>query len=91
MTSYPSETIIVSIDDITHTVHLKFIEEFSFDKSPASKTVAKLKDDYCFGVRTISGKEHTVSTKFICETFRFKCAPEQFAQNIYDKWLWMHR
>ena len=74
-----------------YTILLKFIESFSFSADTEENTVDKLKDDYCFTVRTMSGKEYIVSTRYIGKICGWTTPPKILAQSIYDKWLWIHK
>ena len=90
MALYHCDVIYITPNE---TVLLKFIESFSFGVDPEQDVVDKLKDDFCFNVRTISGKEYTVSAKFIyvAHGYSSPIPPKEFAQMIYNRWLWINK
>ena len=73
------------------TILLKFVESFSFGSDSYRETVDKLKDDFCFDIRTISGKEYTISSKFVSGIIKSSISYRELAQGIYDRWLWIHK
>lgn len=85
---YPRDAIYVAYNE---TILLRFIESFSTEREEDDRVVDKLKDDYSFKVRTISGKEYTISSKFILDTLELKMSNHDLVQSIYDKWLWINK
>lgn len=67
-------------------VLLKFVESFTFGRDSEDELVNKLKDDLCFSIRTISGKEYEISTKLIAEKIGGGDSFQQIAQAIDMRW-----
>jgi hypothetical protein len=88
MSIYHKDVIYIAPNE---TILLKFVESFSFGADSEQDVVDKLKDDYCFYVRTISGKEYTVSAKLMQETIKYTMPHKEFAQSVYSKWLWINK
>ena len=89
MAVYPKEVIFIEPNQV---IHLKYVESFSFDNTEITKTFNTLKDDCTFSIRTVSGKEYEISSKFILTKMDLKTyTPEDLAMSIYDKWVWIHR
>lgn len=88
MAFYPKDVIYIAPNE---TILLKYVESFSFEREEADTVIDKLKDDYCFNIRTISCREYTVSTKLIADLLGSKYSGKVLAQDIYEKWLWIHK
>jgi hypothetical protein len=73
------------------TVLLKFVESFSFDKGSEELVIGKLMDDFCFNIRTVSGQEYRISTKLIANNMGVDSPISDVAQDIFDKWKFIHR
>jgi hypothetical protein len=87
---YPHEVIVTTCGEY---VHLKFIESFSFTTGRDEEdTVGKLKGDYRFGIRTISGRHYTVSSSDIAAmTDPNGSDVAVIPQSIFDKWKFIHK
>ena len=72
-------------------VLLKFVESFTSSKSTEDEVVDKLKDDFCFTVRTISGHTYSISTKEVRAAINGNMPPTELAQAIYEKWKHIHQ
>jgi len=88
MSFYPKDALFTSSGKV---ILLKFIESFIFETDEESRVIDKLKNDFEFGIRTVSGEECRVSTKFIAEQIASKDAIMSIASDIYDKWLRIHK
>ena len=87
---YPQEVIYISPG---LSIHLNFVESFAFaaDNSEDAN-VDKLKDDFCFNIVMTSGKEYTVSSKYIQDYLGWTAmTPKLIAQGIHSKWVYIHK
>lgn len=73
------------------TVLLKFVESFSFDDGSEELVIDRLMDDFCFSIRTVSGKDYRISTKVIAEILGDAASLPEIAQGAFDKWKFIHR
>lgn len=73
-------------------VLLKFVESFMpSGRNSEEKVVDKLKDDYCVGIRTVSGKEYQLSMMCIAKIINSSESKNTIAQDIYDRWNFIHQ
>jgi len=87
--AYPRDVIYTKAGE---TILLKFVEAVIFERDSEGAVIDKLKDDFCFKVRTISGKEYDISARHvICKIQTIGYEPNEIAQSIYEKWLWINK
>jgi hypothetical protein len=88
MSIYSNYTIITTTGEI---IPLKFIESIHYSSDNNDQIVDKLKGDVFFHVRTISGKEYTISVNNVHQQIGGTVAGKDLAAAIYAKWLWIHK
>lgn len=89
MAGYPREVLYTDSGD---TIHLKFIESFTFERDSESLVIDKLKDDFQFGIRSVSGKDYTISAKYISSRLEdTSVTPREMTIMIYEKWIWINK
>jgi len=72
-------------------IPFKFIESMRFHGTTEDATVDKLKGDVSVSIRTISGKEYTISMIALHNTIGGTVSGNILARAIYDKWIWIHK
>jgi len=72
-------------------VLLKFVESFGFEKDSEALVVNKLKDDFSFKIRTLSGQEYLISARYNSEAYRNSDSLDVFVQAMFDKWKFIHQ
>lgn len=96
--SYPYSSDVISTDSGA-VVSIRSIESFNFGITPEDKVISKLKGDYSFTIRTVSGAEYEVtalksferlfrSPPYFKETLSDYETGQTIAQMMYDRWLW---
>ncbi len=88
MSGYGHYSIFAEEGDI---IPFKFIESMRFIGLPEDETVDKLKGDVSVSIRTISGKEYTISMNALQKAVGGRVGGNDLARAIYDKWLWIHK
>lgn len=89
MPAYTSDVIYAPGNVV---IHLKFVESFIFDQEENEDAVIdKLKNNYTFTVRTVSGKEYNISTDYVRVCAGIVGTPTEIATCIYEKWFWIHK
>ena len=85
---YPSDGVVYTVCGAT--VPLKFIESITFQRDSEGNLIDKLKDDVCFSIRIISGKEYEISTKLMSKKLPHYKSLLGLAEAIHDKWMRLH-
>ena len=71
-------------------IPFKFIESMRI-RNEESEIVDKLKGDVSIEIRTLSGKEYTISTNNVHQNLGGTATGKNLAQSIFDKWIWIHK
>ena len=89
MAVYPREVIYSETGDV---ILLKFVESFTFHEEEGDLIVDKLRNDFRFGIRTISGKEYIISVKYISnKVYNIEITLSELVNAIYDKWIHINK
>jgi len=67
-------------------LHLKFVESFTFTEFGPDLVIEELADDRVFTVRSVSGKDYVISTKYISSVGDYGGDVKELAKAIFERW-----
>ncbi len=84
---FASHAVITATGEV---IPFKFIESMRI-KNEDDEIVDKLKGDVCIDIRTLSGKDYTISMNVVHQELGGTPTGKNLAQSIFDKWIWIHK